>query len=121
VEEMGWRKEEQAEKAMRNFKAKGSMVPEQHRLGSIKTTERQGPRELSSDSSIEAFVDKGVQNAFTVAEKTVKDNLHPYAVSLLLSLSTIQLSTLQEKQLAKTSDKDPIYLCNQFLGSLDHI
>jgi len=96
---------------MRNFKAKGSMVPEQHRFGSIKT-DRQGIRDLSSDSSIEAFVDKGVQNAFIVAEKTVKDNVHPFAVSLLLSLSAIQLSILQEKQLAKTSEKDPIYLSN---------
>ena len=31
--------------------------------------------ELSSDSSIEALVDKGMQNAYTIAEKTMKENL----------------------------------------------
>lgn len=94
---------------MRNFKAKGSMVSEQQRLG-FKKTERQGKQDLSSDSSIEEFVNKGVHNAFTVSEKTVKENLYPFAISFILSLSPHQLTILQEKQLAKTSEKDPLYL-----------
>ena len=42
----------------------------------------------SSDSEIDAYVNKGVHNAYAVAEKTVQDNFHPYAISLLLSLSS---------------------------------
>ena len=75
---------------MRNFKAKGSMVEtgEQNRNKAAKGAFGATPeREISSDSDIEAFVDNGVHNAFSVAEKTVKDNFHPYAVSFLLSLS----------------------------------
>ena len=78
-------------------------------------------RDVSSDSSIEAFVDQGVKNAFNVAEKSVKENLHPYAISFLLTLTPDQLTILQEKQLARTSDQDPLYLSNQFLDSLDQI
>lgn len=74
------------------------MVPDQNRLLNNRA-QKQGSsapeKELSSDSSIEAFVDNGVHNAFTVAEKTIKDNFHPYAVSLLLSLSQEQLGILQ--------------------------
>ena len=83
---------------MRNFKAKGSMVEtgEQNRNKVAKSAfgGATPERDLSSDSDIEAFVDNGVHNAFTVAEKTVKDNFHPYAVSFLLSLSAEQLSIL---------------------------
>jgi len=77
--------------------------------------------ELSSDSDVEAYVSMGVHNAYSVAEKTVRDNFHPYAVSFLLSLSTEQLNTLQEKQLALTQDSDPLYLSNQVLESLDEV
>ena len=69
------------------------MVSEQQRLGSKETpflTERQGKEDFSSDSSIEAFVDKGVHNAFTVSEKTMKENFHPFAISSLLSMSPQQ-------------------------------
>lgn len=85
-------KEQQTERAMRNFKAKGSMATPDYsrkdqsaRVPGKRTSG--GERDLSSDSSIEAFVDKGVKNAFTVAEKSIKENLHPFAISFLLSLS----------------------------------
>ena len=66
---------------MRNFKAKGSMLSDPFKKNTSKD------QELSSDSSIEALVDKGMQNAYQIAEKTIKENLHPFAISLLLSLS----------------------------------
>ena len=53
-----------------------------------------------------------MNNAFNVAEKNLKDNFHPFAVSLLLSLDAETITILQEKQLSRTVDKDPLYLSN---------
>ena len=76
---------------MRNFKNKGSMMSDPFKKSNSKD------QELSSDSSIEALVDKGMQNAYTIAEKTMKENLHPFAISFLLSLNNEQLRILSEK------------------------
>lgn len=98
AEKHKWR-EEQAEKAMRNFKAHGKTAGHDKagKMSQRRVSKQQAnhSRELSSDSSIEAFVNNGVHNAFAVAEKSIKDNFHPYAISLLLSLSAEQLGILQ--------------------------
>ena len=66
-------KEQQTERAMRNYKAKGTGMANIDQYRGVQSA-RQGraqERDVSSDSDIEAFVDKGVNNAFIVAEKSL--------------------------------------------------
>ena len=78
-------KEEQTERAMQNFKARGGMA--QDVLSKSRSSKASLRAELSGDSDVEAYVKMGVQNAFTVADKVIQESYLPYAVSLLLSLS----------------------------------
>ena len=70
---------------MRNFKAKGGSVQDINYMMSSRTSLK--ANDQSSDSDVEAIVNKGVHAAYTVADNSWHDNSHPYAISLLLSLS----------------------------------
>lgn len=111
-------KEEQKMRAMRNYKARGALVQDGLRKQSSKASLRAA--EQSSDSEVEAIVNEGVHTAYTVAEKTIRDNCHPFAISFLLSLSQDQMKILQEKQLKANaqSKTDPLFLCDRFLNTL---
>jgi len=104
---------------MRNYKARGALVQDGLRKQSSKTSIRAA--EQSSDSEVEAIVNEGVHTAYTVAEKTIRDNCHPFAISFLLSLSQDQMKILQEKQLranAAQSKTDTLFLCDRFQDTL---
>ena len=75
--------------------------------------------EVSSDSSIDKQINMGIEKTFKIVKKTATEAKIPFAISFMLSLSSSQLSSLQNIQHHDAVETDPLFISRDFRKSFD--